>query len=129
MPVKRRLDKRRPDVSDAIWGMLNDDPPNRKDFALDDALRSDSKSWDVFWFRHSLNSGHRHAKHGYSVEDLWRQYGDEIVTEWIGQHPGTRPSCWWRFDAPEPLPDGESQLSYLMRRRLLLPCERRQLRL
>jgi hypothetical protein len=36
-------------------------------------------------------------------EDLrlaWNEAGDEILFEWIEQAPGTRPSAWWRFDAP-----------------------------
>ena len=25
-----------------------------------------------------------------------------IVQEWIIDRPGTRPTCWWKFQAPEP---------------------------
>jgi hypothetical protein len=25
-----------------------------------------------------------------------------IVEEWIADHPGTRPTCWWKFEAPGP---------------------------
>ena len=32
----------------------------------------------------------------------WRAFGSEILARWITKWPGTRPSCWWRFDAPEP---------------------------
>jgi hypothetical protein len=36
---------------------------------------------------------------GYRVEDLWRQYGPEIVARWVRKRPGTRPRCWWRFSS------------------------------
>ena len=38
-------------------------------------------------------------------------------------NPKTRPWAWWRFDAPEPLPEGETQGQYLERLNLLLPGE------
>ncbi len=28
--------------------------------------------------------------------------GDELLDQWIAEHPGTRPWFWWRFIAPEP---------------------------
>jgi hypothetical protein len=30
----------------------------------------------------------------------WAQYGPAILAAWIEDRPG-RPSCWWKFDAPE----------------------------
>jgi len=33
-------------------------------------------------------------------EDLWRQYGADILAEHIAKFPGTRPARWWDFDAP-----------------------------
>jgi hypothetical protein len=33
---------------------------------------------------------------------LWSIWGADIVNNWISAHPGTRPSLWWRFNAPEP---------------------------
>jgi hypothetical protein len=32
---------------------------------------------------------------------LWEQCKGVILATWINQYPGTRPSCWWRYDAPE----------------------------
>jgi hypothetical protein len=37
--------------------------------------------------------------------------------------PGFRPWAWWKFDAPEPLPEGETQRAYLERHGLMLPGE------
>ena len=32
---------------------------------------------------------------------LWRAHREEILAGWIKRRRGTRPSCWWRFDAPQ----------------------------
>lgn len=37
-----------------------------------------------------------------SEKDLWRQHRADILSEFIREHPGQRPSAWWRYDAPEP---------------------------
>ena len=42
-------------------------------------------------------------------------------------YPGTRPPIWWRLDAPEPRQEGESEVAYLRRLRLLLRGEERRL--
>jgi hypothetical protein len=62
-----------------------------------------------------------------SVFDMWRAVGEGIVQDWIKDAPGTRPRCWWKFDAPEPRAAGETQVEYLRRHSLLLPGEARQL--
>ena len=38
---------------------------------------------------------------GLRHRDLWDANRDELVREWIGAHPGSRPWGWWRYDAPE----------------------------
>lgn len=30
----------------------------------------------------------------------WRDLRDELLPDWIREHPGTRPWAWWEFDAP-----------------------------
>jgi hypothetical protein len=30
----------------------------------------------------------------------WKALRDELLPEWIAAKPGTRPRCWWLFDAP-----------------------------
>ena len=35
------------------------------------------------------------------VRALWAAHGAAIVEEWAERAPGTRPSFWWQFDAPE----------------------------
>jgi hypothetical protein len=39
-----------------------------------------------------------------AAEPLWRDHGEEILAEWVAEHPGTRPWGWWKFDATEPRP-------------------------
>lgn len=45
-------------------------------------------------------AGHNKA----ALRAAWDSARDEVLAEWIRDHPGTRPWAWWRFDAPrEPL--------------------------
>ena len=50
---------------------------------------------------------------GYTADDFecdrnrmerdWNNHRDELLTEWISEHPGTRPAGWWEFDASDDL--------------------------
>lgn len=53
----------------------------------------------------------------------WKRHGDSILSEWITQRPGTRPYAWWKFDAPEPRDDSDSEYQYLVRHGLLTEKE------
>jgi hypothetical protein len=33
---------------------------------------------------------------------LWAAHRDELLAEWVRDHPGSRPWGWWRWDAREP---------------------------
>ena len=57
----------------------------------------------------------------------WTQHKAAILAVWIADRPGTRPSIWWRLDAPGERPPGESQASFLKRHKLLLRGEGRRL--
>jgi hypothetical protein len=60
------------------------------------------------------------------VEDhatLWNAHRAVVLAWWVREHPGTRPSLWWRFEAPAPRRHDESELAYLRRHRLLVPGE------
>ena len=35
----------------------------------------------------------------YRTADLWSRFGDEVLDSWIKKHPGTRPTCWWRYQS------------------------------
>ncbi|WP_221303999.1 hypothetical protein [Povalibacter uvarum] len=58
---------------------------------------------------------------------VWERHREAAIAEWIKVAPGTRPKFWWTYDAPEPLPKGESQAAYLARHNLLTPVEKRRL--
>jgi hypothetical protein len=72
--------------------------------------------------------------------DAWNQVGERIthahvfgewddlddLTDWLQQpppKPGTRPVGGWEFEAPSGLSDGESEIEFLCRHKLLLPGE------
>jgi hypothetical protein len=68
------------------------------------------------------------ASGGRSYADQWEECRAEVLAGWVREKPGTRPSTWWRLDAPEPRPEGESEAEYLERHGLLTEDERRALR-
>jgi hypothetical protein len=85
MPVARRAPKlRNDDVPDVVWAVMLDelDPDDIED------------GWDRFEMMYPRQTG--------ALATHWREHGADIVERWVEDHPGRRPSCWWRFDAPEP---------------------------
>lgn len=83
------------------------------------------------------DGGNRFAVHSFArvAPALWRAHRDAILADWIDDKPGTRPSCWWMLDAPNPPPPWRTwsirnhpipaaeQRAFLQRHGLLLPCE------
>lgn len=65
-----------------------------------------------------------------AVQAAWEELSDELLPEFIADHPGTRPAAWWLFDAPEPQrrllyghdPDGESRPEWTRRLRFGRPA-------
>jgi hypothetical protein len=92
MPVPRRVAKSRistADVSDFEWGVLTDEiDPEQATKTLDELL--------AVW--HAEPGGAQGGRP--TLGDLWLLHGEAIVAEWVKRHPGTRPSCWWRWTAP-----------------------------
>ena len=39
---------------------------------------------------------------GRALGEAWQRHGDAVTRAWARRYPGTRPSAWWRFTAPEP---------------------------
>src|SRR5687768_3925762 len=35
-----------------------------------------------------------------SLDDLWREHSRPLLAAWVEEHPGSRPSYWWRLEAP-----------------------------
>src|SRR5690242_15024366 len=59
-----------------------------------------------------------------TLRQAWEEHREDVLAEWTKKHPGTRPSAWWQWDAPEDAPSNrETQAAYLRRHGLLLPNE------
>jgi len=73
MPVRRRSDKRRAEVTDEheAW------------------LRGDDKA-----------SGFVKYAPEEELAALWNEHSDRIVAEHVADYPGTRPIRWWQHEAP-----------------------------
>lgn len=85
MPVRRRKDKKRDGISDFAYALLRDLPA-----PLDDENPFERT---FIAFDTGLDPASRLAV-------LWAEHRDDVMSEWIAEHPGTRPHCWWLFDAP-----------------------------
>jgi hypothetical protein len=110
MPRRKRIDKRREKISAVDWAFLCDAP-----------WPEEATEWDKYVLKYDLR--HHHVGGRASVAELWREHCDRVIAEWIVENPGTRPSLCWKYDAPEPRLNGESETSYLERHGLLLPGE------
>ena len=43
------------------------------------------------------------------MPELWATHWDDVLAECVPKHPVLQPqSLWWKYDAPEPLAEGES---------------------
>ncbi len=72
------------DISPAEWAFVNGDP-----WPLE---TRDFERWSLEF------DGPRRP--GHSVRELWEEWGQQILGRWTAERPGSRPSLWWRFDAP-----------------------------
>ena len=80
MPTNRRFRTRvhHEALDPARWAILTDELP------ADDANRfilMDRESYDA-------------------MLPFWQEHRKLILANWVKTKPGTRPSCWWRYDAP-----------------------------
>jgi hypothetical protein len=72
MPVRRRVDRRRTEVTDEQEAWLRDDKASGfVQYAPDDVLAA-----------------------------LWEAHSERIVAEHVTNYPGTRPARWWQHEAP-----------------------------
>ena len=96
MPEKHRIAKPRRDedgLTDLHWDFLNDELPHK-----------DPRRWaaETNWQVYELTTNRKLADvDARPCSDLWARFGAEIVERWIADYPGTRPSCWWRFEGPD----------------------------
>ena len=108
MPTTRRRRARqlRPTVSPTVWALLNDEP-----------IPPDGNPFEV----------HILGVHNEGLREPWETYGGEIVERWVAEYPGTRPTSWWRFDAPRWRPDDPRESDAYYVRDELLPQPRLRL--
>ena len=73
MPVRKRIDKRRAELTDEgeAW------------------LHGDDKG--AGFFKYSTED---------ELAALWATHSDRIVAEHVAEYPGSRPTRWWQYDAP-----------------------------
>lgn len=55
---------------------------------------------------------------------VWERHRAAVLAMWIAQRPGTRPSLWWTFDAPQERRRNEPDVAFLERLKLWAPAER-----
>lgn len=80
MPTNRRYRTRvhRQTIDPAHWAILTDAP-----------LPADANPFFVM-----------DRNYDPVMRPLWEAHSAAILADWIAAHPGTRPSCWWRYEAP-----------------------------
>jgi hypothetical protein len=103
-------------VTDVAWSIMHDEPIPESDHAA---------SWAEFFAHYMPHMVP--ASGGCSYADQWEECRAEVLAEWARERPGTRPSTWWRLDAPEPKREHEGEAEYLARHGLLTDAERRAL--
>ena len=69
------------EISDAAWAFLNDLP------APDDT----ESTFEIFMLD---------DPNGEALRELWGRARGEVLAGWLKDHPGTRPSAWWKCEAP-----------------------------
>ena len=108
----RRPRARSSAISDVEWALLTDQAVPDPD--------SPASKWAAYALVYSVEGVVRRT-----LRQSWEENRDEVLAVWIAERPGTRPSCWWQWEAPEPLDGGESECDYLERYGLLSEVERR----
>ena len=97
MPIKRRRLKRRRPTLDNLTreesAYLHDQPfpPGYNGFVLDNL--------ELLGHTNRLHQAGRPP-----IRELWELHRDQILATWTKDRPGTRPHCWWIFDAPRMQP-------------------------
>jgi hypothetical protein len=82
---RRTTRSRGHELSEAAWAFLND--------ALTDEIGKPWERYGLDWNQPMFSGGMRNRM-------LWDIYGAHVLKRWIVEHPGTRPSLWWRYEAP-----------------------------
>lgn len=89
--IRRRRDHW-PPVTPTQWALLNDEP-----LPDEPGISGDFDRWCFNW---SANDDPPWGRA--TGRALWSEHGEVVLRQWVAERPGSRPSCWWRFDAPVP---------------------------
>lgn len=83
---RRRVRSLRQDIHPVVVAYLRDEDPDPKDYG-EGAHRA---LFDVEWIKHGR------------LRAIWDTVEADLVVDWAREQPGTRPSHWWLWSAPEP---------------------------
>ena len=121
MPRKRRAAKKRRRLALEVWELA---------FARDE-LRCTSNLPDGANPFQVLDLGYPQDSNATARREIWDRARDTVLPVWLRERPGTRPSLWWQFDAPEPalvsiaaLMAADAQADHLEQHGLLTNAER-----
>ena len=89
MPVKRRKSKRREPVPDWVYEY----------FETGDQPGDGDGRFDHFLLHGAIL---RYPRPDSTRPKYWDDIREELVSDYVRKHPGTRPWAWWAMDAPEP---------------------------
>lgn len=53
-----------------------------------------------------METENRFRRYNDVPREVWDQHRDAVLAEWVRLHPGTRPTHWWKYDAPQELVPG-----------------------
>jgi hypothetical protein len=67
---------------------------------LDQELPEPTPEDQWWWIAQAGADQPTKAWHGLSLSMLWRVNEPTLLSMWIAENPGTRPSCWWDYSAP-----------------------------
>ncbi|RAK68875.1 hypothetical protein [Phenylobacterium kunshanense] len=96
MPTNRTYRRRihAPTVTPAQWAFLNDQPLDPEE---------GQRPFEHWMLECDFGLGFGgEARGGGYTRNLWQTLGQNVLGRWVVERPGTRPRCWWRYDAPEP---------------------------
>ena len=93
MPTNRtrRTRRHRGNCTPLAWRYLTDQP-------IDESALAEDESWELSMLRYDRYQHDIEA----DTRTLWQRNRAQILKDWTRTRPGTRPTTWWKFDAPEP---------------------------
>ena len=95
MTIKRpRRDLGETGIDDVSWRYLCDATTPEDETA-------DGSKWLMLTLRFNQTTV-AEPPTGKQTSQLWEEFGPGIVAWWARENPGTRPTCWWKFTAPQP---------------------------